>query len=152
MLGVSLADFANKMNEIMPIIIKEFSKRHTSELYKGNITLPQLLILNYLNKKEEGKMTDLAKFMGVTTAAMTGITDRLVRGNYVVRNHDTKDRRVINIKLTSKGVDLVKRINQQRREMVIKIFGKISQPERENYLNILMRIRDILIREKIQGS
>lgn len=152
MLGVSLADFANKMNEIMPIIIKEFSKRHTSELYKGNITLPQLLILNYLNKKEEGKMTDLAKFMGVTTAAMTGITDRLVRGNYVVRNHDTKDRRVINIKLTSKGVNLVKRINQQRREMVIKIFGKISQPERENYLNILMRIRDILIREKIQGS
>jgi hypothetical protein len=39
---------------------------------------------------------------------------------------------------------MVKKINAQKRQMIIEIFGKISQEEREDYLRILMRIRQIL--------
>lgn len=144
----SLSEFADKMNEIMPVLIQEFARRQANELYKGRITLPQFLILDFLNKKGESKMTEIAHFMHVTTAAITGIVDRIMRYRYVQRVYDPDDRRIIKIKLTPLGAGLVKRVNQQRRKMIIDIFGKISQIERDNYLKILMRILSILTESK----
>lgn len=146
MLRISLLEFADKMNEVMPVLMREFARRQIDELYHGKITLPQFLILEFLLHRDESKMTDLATFMHVTTAAMTGIGDRLVRSGYLVRTYDSKDRRIIKVKLTAKGIDLVKKVAQRRRQMVLKIFGKISESDRQDYLRILMQIKDILVR------
>lgn len=146
-MSISLYEFADQLNKIMPTIIKEFARRHANELYKGKITLPQFFILNYLHENGESKMTDLAHFVKVTSAAMTGVIDRLVKYKYVLRVSDPEDRRIIKIKLTAKGEEFIKKINQQRRSMVINIFGKISVAERDEYLKILTRIRDILTKE-----
>lgn len=141
-------EFADRLNEIMPVIMKEFTRRQASELYKGKITVAQCLILEFLQKEGETKMSSLANFMSVSTAAITGIVDRLVRERFVVRLNEPQDRRIIKVRLTPKGLDLVKKSNHQRQQMVVSIFGKISQKEREDYLKILTRIRDILLKEK----
>lgn len=141
---LSLTDFANKINEIMPLIIKGFAKRQINELYKSKITLPQFLVLVFLDRESEAKMTDLAHFMNVSTAAITGLVDRLVRDSYVIRAYEPKDRRIVKVKLTTKGNELVRKINEHRRQMVIKIFGRISEADRQDYLRILLQIEDIL--------
>lgn len=147
-MSLSLSEFADKLNKIMPVIMKEFVRRDTNELYKGKITLPQFLVLGFLSEKGEAKMTGLAQFMKVSTAAMTGIVERLVRYGYALRVYEPKDRRIIKIKITPKGAELVKKINRQRRQMVINIFGKISEAERQDYLRILSRLHDILTKEQ----
>lgn len=143
----SLLEFARRMNEVMPVIAQGFARRQASKLYKCKLTLPQILILDFLNQQGESKMTDMAHFMQVTTAAMTGIVERLVRDGYVVRVYNPNDRRIIKIKLTSRGSALIKQINEQRRKMAIKIFGQISEADRQDYLRILMQIKDVLNRE-----
>lgn len=143
----SLIEFADKLDQIMPAIMREYARRQTDELSKGKITVPQFIILDHLNKSGESKMTDLAHFMKVTTAAMTGFIDRLVKCNFVTRVFNPDDRRIVKIRILPKGKDLVKRINEQRRQMTIKIFGKISQTERSDYLKILVRIHEILSKE-----
>lgn len=145
----ALLEFADKMSQMMPIIIKEFAKRQANELYKGKITFPQFVILEFLSSHADSKMTDIAHFMGVSTAAATGIVERLVKYEYVLRGFDPKDRRIIKIKLTARGTELVKKINQQEREMIIKIFGKISETDRQDYLRILTQIKDILTADSI---
>jgi len=145
---ISLSEFADKMSEVIPLISKDFLRQQSSEFYKVKVTLPQIIILNFLHTQGETKMSDMARTMEVTTAAMTGIVDRLVRESYVTRVYDPSDRRIIKTRLTSKGKILVERINQQRQQMIIKIFGKISAVERQDYLRILMHIRDILVREE----
>lgn len=141
---LSLLGFADKLNEVMPVIVREFARRQADELYKGKIPIQQFLILEFLYKEGESKMTHLAQVMKVTTAAMTGIVERLVRDGYCLRVNEPNDRRIIKIKLTRQGDELVKKISRQRRRMLIKIFGKISESDRKDYLRILMRIRDIL--------
>jgi DNA-binding MarR family transcriptional regulator len=84
----------------------------------------------------------------VTTAAATGIIDRLVRCGYVARAYDPKDRRVINVGLTSRGTAMVKRISRQRKQVILDVFGAISKKERDAYLSVLLHIRDILSDEK----
>lgn len=145
---LSLVEFADKINELMPQILKGFSRRQSDELFKGKITLPQFLLLGFLHKRGACKMKELAFFLRVTTAAVTGVVDRLVKYGYARRVYEPQDRRVIKIELTSKGGGLLKKIYQQRRQMIIDIFGKISQEERENYLKILTRINEILSEEE----
>jgi DNA-binding MarR family transcriptional regulator len=145
---LTLSDFSERIEDVLPTVMKGFAKMQTNELFKGKITLPQFFVLSHLDKHGESKMNELAKFMDVTTAAATGIVDRLVRYGYIVRAYDPKDRRVINVRLTQKGSDLVKRIGRQRREVTSEVFGKISKEERENYLAIMLHIRDVLMEDR----
>lgn len=145
---LSLSEFADKLNEVLPALLREFTRRQANELYKGRISLPQFIILDYLYKKNASKMKDLAHFMQVTTAAITGIVERLVRYGYVLRVFEPNDRRIIKIRLTSKGSKLVKKVHQQRRQMIINIFGRLSEADRKNYLKILLRVYAILTQGK----
>lgn len=144
---LSLVEFSEKINEIMPLIIREFVKRQGNELYKGKITLPQFVILDFLLNRQTANMTEIASFMGVSTAAITGIVDRLVKYGYVIRVPDLQDRRIIKIMLTAEGSTLTKKINQQRRKAVMEIFGRVSESDRSEYLRILSHVHDILARK-----
>lgn len=147
--GLTITQFADELSKVMPVVMKEFSRRQANELYKGKITLPQVLILELLDKEQESKMKDIACFMGVSTAAATGIVERLVKYGYVIRIFDPGDRRIIRIKLTPKGAELIKRIKLQRQQMVIRIFGRISEEDRQDYLRIFEQIKDILLHDDI---
>lgn len=147
MSGMPLSEFADKLDELMSVMAQEVVKRQENEVTKGAITFTQLLIMNGLMRKGECRMTDLARSINVSTPAMTGIVDRLVRYGYVSRLSDEHDRRIIKIVLTAKGVEVVKKISGQKREMIMRTFGKISQKERDDYLRILGRIREVIEKE-----
>lgn len=145
---IPLPEFATQLSQILPVIMKEFLNRQSNEIIKGKITIPQFLVLEMLGKEGESKMTELAAYMNVTTAAMTGIVDRLVRDHYAERIYSPEDRRIIRIKLTAKGALLVKKIHQTRRQVILNIFSQISEEDREGYLRILSQIRDVLMKDK----
>ena len=141
---ISLFEFADRVGSIMSVVMRSFLKNQTTKFYQLKVTIPQFAILNFLNTKGDHKMTDMAKFMNVSTAAITGIIDRLAKSGYVVRKHDPDDRRIVQVKITPKGNDLVKKSFHQRRQMIIDMFGKISHKEREDYLRILTHIKEHL--------
>lgn len=134
----ALMEFADQVLEIS----RDFMKYYTEEAYKVNLTLSQITILDILGRNKESNMSDLAHSMNVTTAAITGIVDRLVRDGYVMRVTVPDDRRVIKIKLTGKGIAAVKSSMENKKHMITKIFGVLPQKERDEYLKILTRIRE----------
>lgn len=140
----SITDFADKLLAVMPVVAREFSRKQKDEFTTGKITVPQFLVLEYLSRSGESKMTDLARFLSVTTAAMTGIVERLVRYGYISRLSDPQDRRIIKVRLTSKGSTRVESTACERRKMIINIFSKITQAERDDYLKVLLHIHQIL--------
>ncbi|MFH0826721.1 MAG: MarR family transcriptional regulator [Candidatus Omnitrophota bacterium] len=144
-MSVSLFEFGDKINEILPLFQREFARQLTKEFFKSRITLPQFLILMILDKEGELKMSSLARLMNVSMAAMTGSVSRLVASGFVLRRDDPKDRRIVRIQLTSKGSQLVDKLKKQRREMIIHLFKDISGEDRTNYLRILTLIKDKLI-------
>ena len=144
MATLSLGEFADRVNEAMRFMVKEFVKQRTGNFYKIKVTMPQFVILDLLQRQGETKMSDLARSAGVTTAAMTGIVGRLVRDGYAARERDRKDRRIVMVAPTAKGRRTRKDMKQRRREVIMKVFGKVSQHDRDEYLRILTNIRDHL--------
>jgi DNA-binding MarR family transcriptional regulator len=148
MSGMPISKFVEKVSEIMPVVMREFYRQQTSEFFKLKITLPQFVVMELLARRDEYRMSDLAHIINVTTAAMTGIVDRLVRDGYVKRSSDPKDRRIVKVSLTAKGVNIVRRMIDQRKGLMENIFGVISQKERGEYLKILGHIHDHLKNNK----
>ena len=144
MTNISITEFADRVSEIMPAIMKEFLKSQAGGFHKMKITLPQFAIMDILERDKEANMTDLAKAMNVTTSAMTGVVDRLVRDGYVIRSHDLKDRRIIHIRLTAKGKKTIHSAIEDRKKVTMKMFAAITQEERDSYLSILEHIKEHL--------
>ena len=152
MSGLTLSQFGDRITDIMPMIMREFVRRNTGEFLKTKITLPQFIVLDHLHHCRETKMSDLAECMNVSTAAVTGIVDRLVRDKYVVRFNGVEDRRVVNIKLTPSGEAAIKKAIGERKKMIMDVLEVLSQKERAEYLRILTIIKDKLNRMSVQDE
>ena len=144
---ITIQEFADSLTEIMGVVIREFTKQQTNELHKGKINVPQFLILNHLLQNKESKMKELSRVINLTGAATTGIVDRLVSSNYVARSFDLNDRRVIKVRLTAKGKELISRVYEERKKVIVRLFEKISESDRGEYLRILTQIKDALNKE-----
>lgn len=145
--STSLTDYSRNLIEVMPEVIRGLWKREINELTSGTLTPPQIFTLIYLNKMTELRMTDVARYLSVTTAAATGIVDRLVKADYVSRVYDPVDRRIIRVRLTGKGQELVKRLLVHKVARIKEVFSKLSAKDREDYLRVLTRVKDILAQE-----
>jgi DNA-binding MarR family transcriptional regulator len=100
----------------------------SGELSKGNVSYPQFFLLAYLSCEEYLTMTDIAKKMGHSTAAATGLVDRLEKLSYVERVHAAEDRRKIMVRITQKGVELVARM---RREIATDLADMLANMDQE---------------------
>lgn len=136
----ALMKFADELDIAMSTISRMFMKNMHARFMKMKITMPQVMILHILGKEKQMKMSDLAKTVGVTTAAVTGMSDRLVRDGYVKRVRDADDRRIVFMRLSQKGAKAAKDMMSERRKMTMQMFSKVSQSDRDEYLRILKRI------------
>ena len=141
-------DFAKEVMAITPYIHGEFFRRQPRVLMKGKISLPQMVMLDFLNIKKECKMSDISSVMGVTKSAVTGIADRMIRLNLVKRARLKDDRRVVKIRLTPRGRSLAHTLYTYKLKMIDRLFSMVSENERLQYVTILKKVRDAIIAEK----
>lgn len=100
-----------------------------SELNKGNVSFPQFFLLTYLSSEEYLTMSDIAKKMGHSTAAATGLVDRLEKLNYVERVHAAEDRRKIMVRITSHGMELVSKMRGEIASNLSDVMSEMDEEE-----------------------
>lgn len=148
-MGTSINDFAKEMSVLMPRLARIFLTRQSGMIEKsGDITVSQIAILHLLKDLPKCKMTEIARFLHVTTSAATGTVDRMVKAGLLKRVREASDRRIINIKLTQKGERTINIIFKEREKMMIDIFKHFTSKEREAYLNTVKKMYGILTRGK----
>ena len=136
--------FGRQMIELLPQLIRGFARHESNYLSRGKITLPQLWVLEYLSRKKGCPMNELAQFLSVSRPAATGLVDRLIAQGLVHREGDRQDRRVVRVEISAKGRRIVSHIWEQKRRMIVDVFGQISPVDRTQYLAILQRVVKIL--------
>ena len=93
---------AEELAEIVMRMQRKFLLNLSEELRSGSVSFPQYFLLGYLDKQEVITMSGIASKMGHTTAAATGLVDRLEKLEYVQRSHALDDRRKVMVKITEK--------------------------------------------------
>lgn len=145
---MKLGEFSKKVAEIIPSIHIAVLKSQPELISKTALTLQQLMLMEALRFLGPSKMSNVAKLLGVTKSAVTGLTDRLIKGKYVRRLSAKGDRRVIKLDLTSKGKEFAEKMAEHRLDMIRKLFSNINEKDRTRYVDILLKIKQNIDRQE----
>lgn len=92
-----------------------FSQRNcilklSPELTQDKVSYPQFFLLTYLAEEESLSMSSIARMMGHSTAAATGMVDKLQELGHLKRFTAAADRRKIMVRITDQGRELIERM------------------------------------------
>lgn len=129
--GASVKADADRLADFVLFTQRSCILNLSTELNKGNISFPQFFLLTYLSSEEYLTMSDIAKKMGHSTAAATGLVDRLEKLCYVERVHAAEDRRKIMVRITTKGVELVSKMRTEIANDLAGILAGMDEDQAE---------------------
>lgn len=144
----SISKFSQELTQIMPHLIRGLLRNQGDAVASGKITVPQYTLLSDIISKGSLKMKDIARDLGVSLPAATGIVSRLHGIGLLRRVFDPNDRRIIYIVVTPKGKKIVTQVATQRKKAIGLVFGKLTQRERDEYLKILRKVMKVLYPDK----
>ena len=91
----SISEEANKLADFILFTQRSCILNLSSELNEGKVSYPQFFLLSYLASEDFLSMSSIALKMGHSTAAATGMVDKLQEMGYLKRMSAAKDRRKI---------------------------------------------------------
>ncbi|WP_114495714.1 MarR family winged helix-turn-helix transcriptional regulator [Fontibacillus phaseoli] len=127
-------------------LIKAISQEWNKRGGEYNVSFPQFKMLHILNKTGQQKVSHLAEKLGLTSAAITGLTDRLLTEGYVTRDRDEKDRRVVYIAITEKGQEIIQTITENHEESTQTIFNTLNDEDIMHLKRIFTAMLDTIER------
>jgi len=104
-----------------------------------DLTMSQLKVVLLLFITGHSRMSDIASELGVSLATATGVVDRLVERNLLVRNGDPDDRRVVLCELSNDG------------EKIIRDLWQLSQKRAGDLMSALDTPHLLLLSEALQA-
>jgi len=133
---------AEQLSHIVLEMQRCFVLHLCKELAPGNVSFPQFFLLAYLDQKEVLTMSAIARKMGHTTAAASGLVARLENLDYVMRSSAREDRRKVMVCITPKGSALVRRIREEMVGNLMKILEHLTPDQQKAWLHIYSKIYD----------
>jgi DNA-binding MarR family transcriptional regulator len=94
-----------------------------------SLTIAQLKSLFFVSNHGCTNLTKLAAALGVTPTNTTGIVDRLVKQGLVSRTENVQDRRMLLLRATGKGEELVTKLRERRRGYMSEVLSRMSVDE-----------------------
>ena len=94
-----------------------------------HLGIGQLKALFFISNRGSTTTGKLAIALKVTPTNVTGIIDRLLEKKLITRTGDPDDRRVLLLRTTTLGDELVTELRQKRRERMTELFTRLSEEE-----------------------
>ncbi len=135
---------ADRLADFIMFAQRSFLLDLSKELNKGNVSYAQFFLLGYLANEDFLTMTDISKKMGHSTAAATGLVDRLEKLGYVQRLHAADDRRKVMVQITRKGIEMVTRLRNSIAESISDIMAAQENGTEEDIQPIYSQLREFL--------
>ena len=97
----------------------------------------QFYILRILANSSPFNLSDLAKILSVSNAAVGKNIDKLVHYKLVRRRFRKKDRRTAKVSITQEGLEIVDNYNDLKIKKQVEIFKIFSEKDKEIFTNYL---------------
>jgi DNA-binding MarR family transcriptional regulator len=93
------------------------------------LTRAQLKSLFFISNQGSTNSKELSAALKVTPTNTTGIVDRLVKQGLVSRTEDTRDRRMLSLRATDEGEELLAKLRERRRGYMSEVLAYMSVDE-----------------------
>jgi DNA-binding MarR family transcriptional regulator len=108
---------------------------------ENGLSMPQVGALFQIRRRGSSGVTDLGDDLGVTSSAASQMLERLVQQGLILRSEDPSDRRVKQVALTDKGLQVLQEVIRARESWLSELAETLADPEKRaiiEALNILI--------------
>jgi len=135
-----MATAPHELFELLLHLFRRIVRRERGLKGYGALTLPQVVILDALQRNPKLKMRELAALLGIGMSTATGLVDRMLKSGLVTRARDLADRRVVWVSITPKGHLLFRQFRRARQETFKAMFRNLSAREQGLFISLFRRI------------
>ena len=155
--GVSTADQSAATDRVLAIFA-EFRGAlgvlrcgSSQRLVRLGVSMTQIHILSMLEHHGEMAMSRLAEMLDVSDSNATGLVDRLAERGLVERVRDLEDRRVVTVRPSQKGRDVLDEVQLMRDDLLRQVLARLAPEQTERLADVLADVRDAVIAEVQEG-
>ena len=127
---------------IAPLFFRTMFRGH--QQLSHNPMSSEFKVMGMLTRHGSLPISRIGNWLGISKPNMTANIDKLIEENLVERKSDPTDRRVINVSLTEKGVEYMKRSWDEAHEAVKLRLSSLTIEEMDSLYISLENIRTIL--------
>ena len=135
--------------ELLKVFLLDLQSIFRYRVSSPDLTLPQILLLSSISS-EGTDMSSLSKQMGVDNSTMTRLIGVLIRNKWVEKYKDDNDRRVVFVKITSKGEEIRNIIDNKINDFGIEIINAIPPEDRNDIKETLTSLHWILSKQLLR--
>lgn len=112
-----------------------------------NITDPQFIALQHLVNNEQLTIGELSQKMFLACSTITDLIDRMEKSEFVVREKDEQDKRIVRLIAQPKGYDIVKQVLEKRQEYLAEKLAGVSDNDKDILLKNLKYLYETMTTE-----
>lgn len=139
----SVQIFASTMQELLETQLRDVTGTA--------LVFSQLKLLTLVASTEGHSISDLAGFLGVSTAAASKAVDRLVRRGLLRRRETPSDRRSVTLSLTTEGQAVLQAYQQRSQQVLAEVFEGYA-PDLEATARVLDRLSLGVVGDRLGGG
>ncbi len=130
---------------LLPEILKNLRIGPLLDSARPGLTISQALVLLALDRAPArgAPMRILAEELGVSVPTTTGLVDRLVREGLVERRAHPQDRRIVLVRLTSDGSEVIRHVLGFLGEVMEGVLAKADEGERAKLVQAVERVAEL---------
>ncbi len=121
----------------LSFIRKRVVNKVTKQMLRNKVSPLQLMILDFLTQQKGASVKDIASNFNISMASVSDPVEDLVKGGYLKRKSDLKDRRITRLFIQLKGTKIVKKTMDA---VVLEMFNGLSEKDLKNYLNAVKKV------------
>jgi DNA-binding MarR family transcriptional regulator len=137
--------------EIFTSAVNDLMAKQLKEVTGPDVTFSQLKLLKMVAATGGYSVSNLAQFMGVSTAAASRAVDRLVKRELLNRVEAADDRRAVQLSLTPKGTELIEQYDQAAEVALQGAFESLTSEQLRETGDLLDRL-SVKIVERGNGA
>jgi DNA-binding MarR family transcriptional regulator len=104
-------------------------------------------VLYEIRHIEECSAKKIRENIAIDEGYLSRIINKFTKQGLIKKNPSSKDKRLHIILLTEKGKKEFAKLNDNSNKLTSQVIGKLSEVERENLVNMMEAIRDLLNRD-----
>ena len=128
---------------------KEIIRHYTSLLKPLNLTYTQYLVMLVLWEKKKTSVKELGNDLCLDSGTLTPVLQKLAEKNYINRQRETGDERIVNVTLTPQGAALQKQAEGIPQK--IKSYLPLEQEELDTLQHLTRKMLDNFHQDQKKG-
>jgi len=142
-----LLDQLNQLVAHLHEIAWQFGPRGLNGECCGDLSMPEFRALKMVDANSACAVQDIGFALDFTKSGATRVIDRLEKKGYVLRERSENDGRIVYVKITPKGKDVLKRIDEEFRQKLQQLIAEMDPIVANALPNVLSHLVKTLRRE-----